>query len=84
MLLFYIGDGYVITDNAITDGQTNKIALNHRLRLENENSDEDDYGPRIMHSVEAISEYFGCPCSLATPKRLKPPSERQCIGGRSM
>ncbi len=70
MLLFSIGDGYVISDASTA---TN-FASNSLTALQSAGDDA------LATYTEDISNYFGCPCSMATP-RLSSSNKRHCSSG---
>jgi hypothetical protein len=74
MLLFSIGDGYVV-ENAdySSDGAA---ADSPRFSLDSAAVDDGT----LAASTEEISNYFGCPCSIAAP-RFFPSNVRQCTSG---
>ena len=70
MLLFSIGDGYVISDASTA---TN-FASNSLMTLHSAGDDA------LATYTEDISNYFGCPCSMVVP-RLSPSNKRHCSSG---
>ena len=71
MLIFSIGDGYVIED---ADHSSDGTAAYHPLFGAPGNKRS------LVTYTEGISNYFGCPCSMMTP-RLFPSNTPKCSSG---
>jgi hypothetical protein len=77
MLLFSIGDGYVIEDAADHSSVVTAAAAAYKPLLPFHSTAEGDNDTLAATHAEEISNYFGCPCSMAIP-RLSPSNTRQC------
>jgi len=78
MLLFHIGDGYVSEDDSHSSAGVDAAPRS----LFPIHSTAGGDGESLGIYLEEIAKYFGCTCSLVTP-RLFPTAENQCTRGQT-
>ena len=85
MLLFSIGDGYVIEDAGDHSSADTTAAAAYKQPLLPFHSAADGENGTLVAATdyeEEISNYFGCPCSMAI-LRLSPSHTLQCTSGEA-